>query len=259
MRQLVFLMVVLAACTADTFTGPDAGDAGGAESGPDGAACTPTPMACVPNGRCATFDDGTLGPFAPLTTAEGSVAPGPDEFVTCPNSLVATLGVVSSSGGAARAAADTTVQLTNNPSVVHVTLEADVWLPDSPAGPAVFLSVGAAGSAQSTVFVQYAGSPGQWTLGVQASGQSESISPRTGTWNHMTLDVIFSNDTGIGQASLSYVSKGGDALTTPAIQDRTVDSGGAIPTVGADLGIVTFSATTASMTAYYDDVVFSWQ
>jgi hypothetical protein len=240
-------VAALAACSNDIFGSPDASDdaspadgavdgGGGPEACTSGLACSGTQAACV------TFDPNE-GPFTDQSLSPGSTSISTDEYVTCPSSLLSDLPTTGASVGKAIVSHD----FTETGQSANITVDLSVWLPANANGAFSALAV----RIGDMDVVQLASSAGSWFLRVLASGESRSIQPVLGAWNHMVLQVVFSNDTNIGEASLTYDADGG-ARPTAIIKDRTTSSI-AITTITADLGLQ--GTTTAAMKAYYDDVI----
>ena len=253
MRYLAWLAVALAACSADTFVAGDGG--GGGDAGVDSAppleggsadACSPSPPLCAQTMTCVNFDQGSISPFQDKSQAPGAIHLIQDQFRSCPTSLESDLPFTGATPGRGVANFDMPGLSLSNPEVV---LDLWVMLPTQPDGA---FSAFALYAGDSSVGLHYAN--GKWLLHVDASNQDQGITPGTGQWNHMRLDVVFSTDTGIGKATLNYDDVNGNPGPPANVADRTW---GGSPTnqvgeLGATLGIEGLAQQEIKVD--YDDV-----
>lgn len=265
MRYLAWLAVALMACSADTFTSPDSstGDGGGGDGGgggpdavgPDAVsvdACA-SPQTCPANGKCATFDSNGYGDFKDTSSALGSVEITSDHSVSCPNSLRATLQPVGAGTGAAQVSAALTLLSPN--TMAHAKMEADVWLPPVIGSEMAFVALAANGDPANAIFLE-SQTDGTWHFIVRASGRDHAIAPRTGTWNHISLDAVLSQSNSIGQATIGYDDSSGQPRSD-TINDTTI--GGTTSTISNVLGQAGISGfgNDSTLTAWFDDLQLS--
>ena len=233
MRRLALGIAFLLACSTDTFVGPDGGsadaappdDAGHADaSGEAGVADACAGFVCTA-GLCASFDQSLELPFADNSTGGGATAITTDHAVSCPAALEADLPQTGASF--ARAAASAMAPASTG-TTAHVVVDAYVWLPANANGAFAAMAIRSGASDQVQITHDTSNS---WHLHVGASDRDAPITPVEGAWNHMILDVTFSSDTGVGQASLTY-----DGGQPAVIDDRTMTSSVA-GTVSVELGL----------------------
>jgi hypothetical protein len=263
MKWLAFALV-LTGCTADTFTGLDGAtptDGGGAGDAPneagvdDGgdASCTPTPVACNAGSSCSSFDDQQTTPFSDLSQSPGKIAFTSNPAKTCPYSLVVTMPAVGTAAQA-RAGIGYEAQVAPFPTMTaHV--EMDIILPSTVTGPSTFVGLFANGASTSGIGFESTGS--KWIIHNHVTDASAAVSPRTGVWNHVAIDVTFSAVNSLGAVKLTYDDASGSPATASLPTDSTLPGGTAtVSSVSFSAGIFPVS-TSAPMTCWIDDVVFT--
>jgi hypothetical protein len=257
MKWLV--LVALAACSTDTFVGPD-GSVG--DSGPDdvrsneggsvdASPCNPTPLTCTPNQVCNTFDQSqpTLAPFGDASQNGGAVTFTSDQFMTCPHAVAA---MAPQTTGQARGAFGASAAITGV-AVTHARVELDVLLPKNVTGSTAFVFLYANSDTSHGVGLVNQG--GNWFVLDTTSGQNQGIDPRVGAWNHVALDVTFSESSNLGKVELDYIDSSGKPQIESFGSQTLV--GTTIQSVAFIAGVVPYGTTTAPTTAYFDDVVWS--
>ncbi len=258
MKCLALLLGLLAACSTDTFTGPDgAFDDARTEgsTGDSGPTCQVAP-ACPAKAQCSGFDDAnqSLGTFVNISQNGGNVTFVSDLVVTCPYALAAFCPASASTSNAPRGAIGATAQIT---AVVttHARLELDVIFPKTLTGAATFLFMYPNTDVNDGVGVIYTGS---WLLHDGVTNDDVSLEPKTGEWNHVALDVTFAQSDNIGALAFTYTDKNGQ-LQTAKLSKSTLDAG-VVPTVSAinfGAGVLPFGTTSGPMVMHIDDVIFS--
>jgi len=250
-------LLVILGCSNESFVSDDAStdaiandvtsDVLDASEAGDG--CAPPPI-CSQLEDCASFDDGTYGPFASSASSGAMVSITSAERVSCPNGLMATIA----SNGASNATLYDDHKLGTSPTTAHPILELDVFLPSSPPAGLSFFSLYASvntTSASEAVTVLLASASDGWYLSLVSSGSTKlTPPPRVGAWNHMKLDVTFNAST---SATLTYDRQDGLQGTAMLNEDLNFSS---ITATGATVGVAT-AAAAAATTAYYDNIVFT--
>jgi hypothetical protein len=263
--SLHFLLLVLVGCSTDPFLTPDAapldaspdigdvavGDVSISDVAVD-SGCQNMMTTCSAGAECTSFDvtnGNPLTPFIVEATSNGTVGITQTHAVSCPNGLAASLAPMAAVGDHAQIGADLPV---GNTTFYHATLVTDVWLPANITG-VYFLRLAAKTGSGVLFGVDSTG----WYLMAEASGQRTAITtPIIGTWNHVVLQVVFSDVSTIGSVSFTYNTSNMMGYTTPLWNTQTSTS----PTVSAyhaDLGVFAMTPLTPAVGAYYDDVVFA--
>ncbi|HEY2370803.1 MAG TPA: hypothetical protein VGH87_30630, partial [Polyangiaceae bacterium] len=201
---VVFMSLLAAACSTETFGGadggPDASEEGGSggdssvvDASIDVASCAPTWCTTNPppaTSLCTDFDESTAIPTAWTqdVTNGGSV-----ELVSSPADqclgVHSHLPTVTGTAGAARISHAAPISL----STVHAALALDVYLPKTDAGGTVFyfairmnaLSIGLVQRTDGSWWLQ--STLGTNTLVSQLAQQG----PVRGAFTHMVLDVMY--------------------------------------------------------------------
>ena len=261
MKSLV-LALVLVGCSTDTFTGPDGstddgggGDATNESTGPGDGACTPVGTACPANALCNSFDDTqeTLAPFVNISQNGGNATFVNDYVVTCPHALLAFAPASGGTGTLPRGGIGGSATLNVPSAVAHARLELDATFPKNPSGPATFLFMYADGDSTNAVGVVWNGS--DWVLHDSVTNDDASMSPRADVWNHVVLDVTFSESGGTGGASFTYTDTNGQTQVAKLAKSTLATTIVSSVTFGA--GVAPLGGTSGPMIMHMDDVVFS--
>ena len=259
MRLTALAFMVVVGCSTDAFITPDGstsdaslGDGGPSEDSPTNDACQSAP-ACAPPAVCTTFD--TTNPYGAFTTSTAGVATlalTTIHAVTCPNSMMVTLGANAATTDHATISYNYMLAGGGNTSTVETVLVVDAWLPTTVTGDIMFVrvaanAIGVALRAASTGYYVY--------VEAEAAERMLPAAPVLGAWNHITLDVTFAAMGGM--VKLVY--------DTPSMPQQT--GMWSANTLGSTTSVVTSTQTQVGMTAddpvasmataYYDDVTFT--
>ena len=260
------LALALTACTADTFTGADgsledggSGDAIAEGGSGDASGCAPGGFTCPANGSCNAFDDAspTLAPFTNFSTNGGGQSFETDQAVTCPRGLVAMVPQAAA-GSPVRGGIGLTNNLLTPSLTAHARVELDILLPKSPTGPSFFVYLYAGSDFSQGIGFEFQN--GSWLLKNHVTNDEVTLQPppRTGTWNHVALDVIFSTSGNVARSEVDYLDPTGTKQVAPLQGKATLPGGTAtVSQITFVAGVGTTGLTSGPMTVYLDDVAFS--
>jgi hypothetical protein len=261
------LLLTLTGCSTDAFEATDGGgDAGGggADCGAAATFCSKQPQSTV--FYCSDFDESTTTITGWSVDVQGtaSVAPSNADFTSCPNSALFDLqqqGAVSL-GSQAHA----WLHATAPSSSASIVLAFDVTLPTLGSGVSVddvtFLRLSKDQDTSWHVALEHS-SDGGWFVRVhQGTGVSTTPSnglnnPLLGSWNHMTLTVLFAGDS-TGTVDLTYASTTSSNATINTIVGpnmRAADAPGSQVTL--DMGVEAESATDQDYKATFDSITLA--
>jgi hypothetical protein len=141
-------------------------------------------------------------------------------------------------------------------STAHAHLDVDAYLPSSVGGPSTFLMLYANSDAiQSAVSLEAIAQT--WTFRLRASNATVQIKPRVGAWNHISIDVTFASSNSAGKATIGYTDNQNNTQQT-GLADSTLPGGSmSVTQLAAQIGVQVTAVTSASTSAYYDNVTFS--
>jgi hypothetical protein len=260
MKWLV-LAVVLGGCSTDTFAVPDGStaDGGGSDasseaSGSD-ATCA-TGSTCPSGAQCNSFDDlqETLSPFLNISQNGGTVTFEGDVVVTCPHALAAFSPPASGSGSPTRGAIGGTAALNVPNAIAHARIELDVIFPKVPSGSVSFLFVYPNTDATNGIGVVWSG--GSWFVHDAVTNDDAPVSPRTDTWNHVALDVTFSESNQTNNVQFFYTDTNGQPQVAK-LSKSTLASAALVSNITFGVGVMPIGTTSGPMLMHLDDVVFS--
>jgi hypothetical protein len=266
MMRAYVLLVVLAACSTDTFTGADAssdGGGGGGDAGVDAApACVQSFCANANATTCDDFDTNAQG-WANDTTNSPSFAIATTQLhaTSCPNALqvVMTAMTTSPAGTEPHGYVITDLQ---KPTDVTVTF--DAFLPDIPIADAgfvdgmVFFALRATSDTLWAVRLERSADTA-WFLrlhqGTTTNVQSVPVTNiLTGALNHMTLKVHNAQDL-TGSASLVYqTTQSASPQTVQLTNVQTLPTSGALLSTSFAIGAGALSAISQPYTFFYDSI-----
>ncbi|HEX4517089.1 MAG TPA: hypothetical protein VH054_26270 [Polyangiaceae bacterium] len=263
MMRAYVLLVVLAACSTDTFTGADASSdegGGGGDGGVDAApACVQSFCANANATTCDDFDTNAQG-WANDTTNSPSFTIGTAQLhaTSCPNALqvVMTAMTTSPAGTEPHGYVITDLQKPND-----VTVAFDAFLPDIPSADAGFVD--------GMVFFALRGTlDGSWAVRLERSADTywylrlhqgtgvQSVPVTnilTGALNHMTLTVHNAQDL-TGSASLAYQTTQNTSPQTVQLTKVQTLPNSELQSTSFAIGAGALSAISQPYTFFYDSI-----
>ena len=251
-----FLLLVLTACSTDTFTRGDASNDDG--SGGDGGTCTQNFCANAKATTCDDFDspakdwsnDPTNAPTITIGTTQSTATSCPSALqIVMPAMVAPTVGVEPHGY--------VTTQL-GNPG--DVTVAFDAFLPNIPVADGgfvdgmVFFALRGTADGTWSVRLERSGDTAWFLRLHQGAGGASASVPNilTGAWNHMTLTVHYAMDN-TGSASLTYQT-GIGPQTAPITGKMTLPNTGVQQSTSFAIGAGALSAITQPYTFLYDSI-----
>lgn len=249
----------LLGCAADTFVGPGAD--GGSDSDGGGAACAPTGFCAAQAGSafCSDFDNESTPSDWLIDTTSGSVTLTQAFATSCPNGLAVSLPLVTTApvaGSTSHARAGKVI----TGAASNVIVDLDVYLPANDTTSYVnFFTVRPTGDLPAAISLEHH-ADAFWFLANMVNTNTKftglASPPLTGAWNHMHLVVIFDNGGG-GSASLTYQKQDGTP-TTVTTNGQTASDNFSTSSVTLEVGMAAPNTTEADFSAYYDNVVVTF-
>jgi hypothetical protein len=240
---LAFPLVVMTACSTDTFTGVDAGDSGtGGDSsgGGDAHACVPNFCQSAKASTCNDYDQPTTPSGWSTDTSSGlSLGPEQTNVTSCPTALQIVVSPQAAPPVNQEPHAYSVAAL-GNPGDVTAVFDALLpTIPNAPTGIAdgfVIFSLRATADGAWAVRLERSGDTA-WFLrvheGVGVAFSSPTQNILTGAWNHMSLSVHYASDAS-GSASLTYDTGSGP-------QTVTVTGHATLPNTGVSPQVTSFA------------------